>query len=69
MYEIIFYEKAKRQLSKLNKEIQKRILSTLERIKIRPFNFVKRKQKASIIMAVTHNLMMKSQILLKILVL
>ena len=44
MYDILFHDKAKRQLRKLPLEIQKRILSSLERIKLRPFHFVKRKQ-------------------------
>ena len=44
MYEIIFYNKAKEKLKKLETKIQKRILNVLERIKIRPFHFVKRKQ-------------------------
>ena len=44
MYNILFYDKAKRQLGKLPLEIQKRILNSLERIKIRPFHFVKKKQ-------------------------
>jgi len=44
MYNILFYDKAKRQLKKLPLKIQKRILNSLERIKLRPFHFVKRKQ-------------------------
>ncbi len=36
MFEIIFAEKAKRQLEKLEKNIQKRIITALERIRIRP---------------------------------
>ena len=42
MYEIIFYDKAKIQLSKLPVEIKKRIINVLERIKIRPYYFVKK---------------------------
>jgi len=41
MYDILFYDKAKRQLGKLPLEIQKRILNSLERIKIRPYSYVK----------------------------
>jgi len=44
MYEIIFYNRAKNQLKKLPPPVQNRILQSLERIKIRPFHFVKRKQ-------------------------
>lgn len=47
MYEIIFSRTAENQLSKLDKNLRKRILSTLERIKIRPYSFVKRKQGTS----------------------
>lgn len=42
MYDILFHDKAKRQLGKLPLEIQKRILNSLERIKIRPYSYVKR---------------------------
>lgn len=41
MYEIILHEIAKKQLSKLPAQIQDRILKTLERIRIRPYSFVK----------------------------
>lgn len=44
MYEIIFYDTAKKQLNKLPADIQIRIMNSLERIKIRPFIFIKRKQ-------------------------
>ena len=44
MYEIVFYERARKQLNKLPLDIRKRILETLDRIKFRPFSFVKRKQ-------------------------
>jgi mRNA interferase RelE/StbE len=36
MYEIIFSDKAEKQLKKLDKNIQNRIISALERIRIRP---------------------------------
>ena len=39
MYEIIFSEKAKSQLKKLDKLIQERIGSVIDRIKIRPFSY------------------------------
>jgi mRNA interferase RelE/StbE len=42
MYEIIVSDKAKKQLSKLSKEIIDRIGNALERIKIRPHSFVLR---------------------------
>jgi len=44
MYEIIFYDKAKNQLKKLPYLIQDRILQSIERIKIRPYHFIKRKE-------------------------
>ncbi len=36
LYEIIFSQKAKKQLFKLEKVIQERIIAALERIRIRP---------------------------------
>ena len=42
MYDILFHDKAKRQLERLSSEVQKRILNSLERIKIRPYSYVKR---------------------------
>ncbi len=42
MYQILFSDLAYRQLQKLDKEIQKRIGSALERIRTRPEQFVKR---------------------------
>lgn len=44
MYSVEFSETAAKLLYKLNKGMQKRIISVLERIKARPFHFVKRKQ-------------------------
>ncbi len=44
MYDIVFYEKAGKQLNKLPLNIQERITNSLERIRLRPFSFVKRKQ-------------------------
>jgi len=40
LYEIIFSQKAKKQLFKLEKNTQERIITTLERIRIRPEDFV-----------------------------
>lgn len=40
MYEIIFSNKAKNQLFKLEKTIQIRIIDALERIRIRPESYV-----------------------------
>lgn len=40
LYEIIFSLKAKKQLLKLEKTVQERIISVLERIRIRPEDFV-----------------------------
>ena len=42
MYNIQFSETAEKQLYKLEKGVQVRIISTLERIKIRPRHFVKK---------------------------
>jgi len=44
MYNVEFSQTAEKQLYKLEINIQERIISVLERIKIRPFHFVKRKQ-------------------------
>lgn len=42
MYEIILSDSAKKDLSKLSQEIKDRIGNDLERIRIRPYHFVKR---------------------------
>jgi mRNA interferase RelE/StbE len=42
MYSIIFHKNAQNQFNKLNKNLQQRIMSHLERIKIRPHHFVKK---------------------------
>ncbi|MBI2576134.1 type II toxin-antitoxin system RelE/ParE family toxin [Candidatus Woesearchaeota archaeon] len=42
MYRAIFSEKAEKQLRKLPKEIQGRILNSLERISIRPESYLER---------------------------
>ena len=39
-YEIIFSDKALRQLKKLEKNIQERIIAVLERIRLRPESYV-----------------------------
>ena len=39
-YEIIFSDKALRQLKKLKKNIQERIIAVLERIRVRPETYV-----------------------------
>ena len=44
MYTIEFTNTAEKQFDKLPKEIQVRILRVFERIKIRPFHFIKRKE-------------------------
>ena len=44
MYEIIITDKVKKQLEKLPSQIKNRIGSAFERIKFRPFSFIKRKQ-------------------------
>lgn len=40
MYQIIFSEKAKKQLEKLEHNVQERIVQSLERIKVRPEAFI-----------------------------
>ncbi|MFH1181724.1 MAG: type II toxin-antitoxin system RelE/ParE family toxin [Candidatus Woesearchaeota archaeon] len=42
MYEVVFSDNAKKQLAKLDRGIQERIIATLERITIRPEAHVKR---------------------------
>jgi mRNA interferase RelE/StbE len=42
MYEIVFTKNAENQLKKLDKPIQERIVSVLERIRIRPEDFVEK---------------------------
>jgi mRNA interferase RelE/StbE len=42
MYKILFSLLARKQLQKLDKKTQKRIISVLERIRIRPERFVKK---------------------------
>lgn len=44
MYSVEFTKTAEGQLYSLPKEIQIRIINVLERIKIRPFHFIKRKE-------------------------
>jgi mRNA-degrading endonuclease RelE of RelBE toxin-antitoxin system len=42
MYEILFHKNAQKQLEKLTKDMQSRVLSVLDRIKITPHSHVKR---------------------------
>ena len=42
MYEIEFSKTAEKQFYKLEKSVQIRIISTLDRIKVRPYPFVKK---------------------------
>ena len=42
MYSIEFTKKAENQLYKLQKDVQERIIKTLERIKIRPQDYVEK---------------------------
>ncbi len=42
MYEIIFSNKAKKQLFKLEKNSQERIIAALERIRIRPESYIEK---------------------------
>ena len=45
MYSIKFTQTAEKQFSKLPKQIQERVINVLERVKGRPFHFIKRKQE------------------------
>ena len=47
MYKVEFSKKAENQFYNLPLEIQRRIASVLDRIKFRPFHFVKRKEESS----------------------
>jgi len=42
MYDLIYTEKAKKQLKKFDKDLQERILHSLERCRIRPHSHVKK---------------------------
>ena len=42
MYELFYSEKALKQLEKLDKQLQERIISTLERCRIRPHAHIKK---------------------------
>ena len=44
MYSIEFTQTAEKQFDKLPKDIQTRIIRVFERIKVRPFHFIKRKE-------------------------
>tara|TARA_Y100000310_G_C20483106_1_gene715634 strand:+ start:157 stop:408 length:252 start_codon:yes stop_codon:yes gene_type:complete len=43
MYDLVLSDKAKKQLKKLTSQLQHRIGFAIERIKIRPHHFIKRK--------------------------
>lgn len=43
MFSVEFTKTAEKQLDKLPSDIQTRLINVLERIKIRPFHFIKRK--------------------------
>jgi len=44
MYSVEFSETAEKQFNKLEKNIQLRVINVMERIKIRPYHFIKRKE-------------------------
>ncbi|MFA6023227.1 MAG: type II toxin-antitoxin system RelE/ParE family toxin [Candidatus Pacearchaeota archaeon] len=44
MYSVEFSETAERQFNKLEKNVQFRVVNVMERIKIRPYHFIKRKE-------------------------
>ena len=41
-YELIYSDEARKQLKKLNKDVQIRIISSIERIRLRPYAYVKK---------------------------
>jgi len=47
MYSVEFTKIAEKQFDRLTRDIQVRIINVLERIKIRPFHFIKRKEGTS----------------------
>lgn len=47
MYSVKFSRASEEQFYKLEKNIQDRIINSLERIKIRPYHFIKRKEGTS----------------------
>lgn len=42
MYDLIYTERARKQLKKLDRTLQERIINTLERCRIRPHSYVKK---------------------------
>lgn len=44
MHSVEFTKTSENQFSKLEKNIRERILNVLERIRVRPFSFIKRKE-------------------------
>ena len=44
MYELFLSDKAKKQLKRFPQQLQDKIGASFERIRVRPFHFVKRKQ-------------------------
>jgi len=44
MYSVEFTQLAEKQFCSFEKNIQERVLNVLERIKLRPFHFIKRKE-------------------------
>lgn len=44
MYKVIIPDNVRSQIEKFNPQLQQRIFDVLERIKFRPFHFVKRKE-------------------------
>jgi len=44
MYSVEFSETAEKQFNKLEKNVQFRVVNVMERIKIRPYHFIKRKE-------------------------
>ncbi len=51
MYFVEFSKTAERQFNKLEKKIQLRVINVMERVRIRPYHFIKRKQGAKYFIA------------------
>jgi mRNA interferase RelE/StbE len=44
MYSVEFTQTAERQFCKLSEDVKSRIINVLERIRVRPYHFIKRKE-------------------------
>lgn len=51
MYSVEFSETAEKQFNKLERNVQFRVINVMERIRIRPYHFIKRKEGTSYFIA------------------